>query len=97
MSLPSDDKKSTIRTFNTDPDFRRRPRTDRFCCICQRDLSIDSIGRQVFILGNGWRVVYPDDVAEYVASSHNEDNPIGWCLIGSECVKRIGLEWTKSE
>lgn len=87
----------------TDPDYRRDPKTDRYCCICQRDLAPGKPFRLVHWLGCGW-VLHPDDEAPLAAGalmvddtgtpfSRQED--FGEQKIGMECARRLGLEWSR--
>jgi len=78
-----------MRTKYTDPDFRRTPRTALFCYQCQKDLKPDSPYRMVYIV-DGMHALHPDDVAGYAKGK----NDIGWIQIGSDCARRLGLEWS---
>lgn len=78
------------RTKYTDADFRRRPKSTHFCYQCQKDLVPGAAHRMVFVTGSLF-AVHPDDVA----GSAPEKDDLGWLPIGSDCARRLGLEWTR--
>lgn len=80
----------TTRVHYTDPDFRRRPKTRLFCYQCQKDLKPDSAYRMIFIV-ESMSALHPDDVAGHVMGKDD----LGWLPIGSDCARRLGLEWSK--
>lgn len=73
----------------TDPDFRRRPKTALFCYQCQKDLDPASAHRLVYVV-DGMNALHPGDAAGRVKGP----NDLGWLPIGSDCAKRLGLEWS---
>ena len=77
------------RTKYTDPDFRRNPKTKLFCYQCQKDLNPDSPYRMVFVV-ESMSARHPADVAGYTMGK----NDFGWAPIGSDCARRLGLEWS---
>lgn len=79
-----------IRTQYLDPDYRKDPKTELFCCRCQRDLNPDRKYYYVFLGENGYEATHPED-------AHLAKNPIGWCPIGPECVKHLDKEWYVEE
>lgn len=72
-----------------DYDSRPKPRTDFYCCKCQRDLDRSKRCLWVF-LTNDMYVVRPEHVKRYKGSS------FGWFPIGSDCAAVLGLDWTSS-
>jgi hypothetical protein len=77
-----------MRTKYLDPDFRRTPKTNRWCCVCQRDLDPSKPNRLVLTINDGTDAVYPADSTLATNGVLME--------IGSDCAKRFGLEWTIS-
>ncbi|MFA7256030.1 MAG: hypothetical protein WC047_00445 [Kiritimatiellales bacterium] len=69
-----------------DFDTRRQPKTDRWCVCCQRDINPGSQARTVRILDFPW-VLHPEDA--------------GVCgevfLVGLDCARKIGIEFTLPE
>ena len=74
-----------------DPDFRRDPKTDQWCAICQKDIKGDP--KFYIHLIDGCMALHPDDEDKWKdEGSVGED--YGIQPIGSDCAKRLGLEWT---
>jgi len=71
------------RIIDVDPDFRRNPKTDRYCFYCQRDLK-PGVGYTIFVVDLCLQVVHPED--KNMIESFE-------CLIGPECAKRIPQEY----
>jgi hypothetical protein len=82
--------KNPFRTIFIDPDYRRSPKTSVFCCVCQKDIK----GAPKFYarVVDGCNFVHPEDEA-LVPAGYAED--YGTLPVGSDCAKRIGLEWVK--
>ena len=74
------------RTHYTNPDFRRDPKTNRFCCVCQRDIKGKPAGF-VYLAGGGMDVYHLED------APHQED-ALRW-EVGSECLKKIPAEFVE--
>lgn len=83
-------------------DARRDPKTKRWCIMCQKDIKPGAKARFVrFVdIGGGPYAIHPDDV-EYIESGvlalpanavRHEDQ-----VIGSDCARKLGLEWTIAE
>lgn len=77
------------RTKFVNYDARRDPKTDHFCCCCQRDIGPNTVPRLLY-LANDMSAVHPEDV---LGSERADD--YGWKAIGPECAKRLGLEWSR--
>ncbi|NTF18081.1 hypothetical protein G6L37_06660 [Agrobacterium rubi] len=75
-----------------DYDARPQPKTDRFCCKCQRDLKVGQTHRYVYVV-DGMCAVHPEDIA----AREKQADDYGWLLVGLDCAKKIGLEWTLAE
>lgn len=74
------------RTKDMDPDYRREPKTNRYCVRCQKDIGANQGARRVWTPDGQWHmVVHPEDVIHGDVAH----------LIGSDCAKKIGLEWTE--
>jgi hypothetical protein len=81
-----------IRTEFIDYDARRTPKTKRFCVKCQKDLDPRKAVRRVFVT-EGMHAVHPDDVACYTPKKSDP----GWLLIGFDCARALGMEWSVAE
>ena len=69
------------RLHQCDPDYRRTPKTDRYCWHCQRDIKHESVIAKTFVCADPIMcVVHPDD-------SHMVDCSL--LEIGPECLKKI--------
>lgn len=75
------------RTTFLDFDARRDPRTDRFCIRCQRDLRPGMRARVVWMVPGEPMLVHPED---------RDGSEESW-LLGPECLRRVGAEWTTGE
>ena len=74
-----------MRQVFLDYDARPRPKTDRSCVRCQRDIKPGQPARIVRVLDA--MVLHPDD-----AGAVGED-----FLIGLNCAKKLGLEFSRPE
>ncbi len=84
-----------------DYDARRDPKTDRFSIMCQKDLKPDSKVKAVHMVtgpdGNTPYALHPDDETLWEVWNQNPDHDHGTWLLGNDCAKRLGLEWTRPE
>lgn len=86
------------RTKFFDPDYRRDPKTGRYCEACQRDLKQGQPHRLIMweldtmdaVHGEDWEVARDEIAARRAAR-----NPVNTGLIGMDCARRLGLEWTR--
>ncbi len=69
-----------------DPDYRRDPNTELFCCRCQRSGAVRYL--RVYLRASGHVAVHPNDVEK---SKRPDD--LGWQPIGLDCARIIGKEW----
>lgn len=76
------------RTKFIDPDFRREPKTQLWCCRCQKD--IRGAYRVVHLVNGGAFALHPGDEGKYAADSGD----LGAHPIGPDCARKIGIEWT---
>lgn len=84
------------RTTKIDCDAGPRPKTDRYCVKCQRDIKPDSPARVIHLIDDGGLfALHPADEALYVAGNRRGD--LGATLLGMDCAKTIGLEWSVAE
>jgi hypothetical protein len=81
-----------VRKEFIDYDARREPRTKRFCVRCQKDLDPGKPVRRVYVTGD-MEAIHPDDFGRYLPS----DGDFGWLLIGNDCARILGMEWTLPE
>lgn len=102
---------SFARAKYTDPDFRKDPKTDRFCARCQKDIAPGKPYRLVHLLDGGFYVLHPADEALFQggAEVRNEDGvavdndtrigghgDLGEAIIGPDCARLLGLEWSRA-
>ena len=85
-------QETPIRKEFIDYDARRNPRTKRFCVKCQKDLDPGKPVRRVYVTRD-MEAVHPDDLGRYLPS----DGDLGWWLIGNDCARLLGMEWTAPE
>ncbi len=78
-----------------DPDYRRAPKTPHYCAACQKDLKRGAPFRAIHVVGGGMEALHPDDEAAHKAA-HPDGDPgdLNFFPIGSDCARRLGLEWT---
>ncbi len=69
-----------------DGDYRRQPKTDRYCTYCQRDIKPNSLTRTVQIVNEHF-ILHPEDTSTY-------NGTIQRFIVGADCAQKIGLEWT---
>jgi hypothetical protein len=79
-----------MRTKWMDPDFRRWPKTERYCVLCQSDLTPGQPCRMVRWEADKWEAIHPGDYAR----ADDEIPVLQSGLVGMDCAKRLGLEWT---
>jgi hypothetical protein len=75
------------RTEFIDYDARPQPKTNHFCCKCQKDFKQGQAHRRVFCIEFPF-AVHPDDV--HMVPEGKGD----WYEIGLDCARALGLEWT---
>src|SRR3990167_9410732 len=89
-----------FRFTDLDGDFRRDPKTDRFCVRCQKDMKLGQSARVVHLVGGGHLVLHPSDEDAYTAAMKAEPNgelarsDLGCFPIGMDCARKLGMEWT---
>ena len=81
---------SSLRTKFIDFDARRDPKTDFFCCACQKDMDPKKPCRAVHLVDGGMYALHPKDEEKYAP----DGGDLGCHPIGSDCAKKLGLEWT---
>lgn len=79
----------TLRTKFIDGDYRRDPKTDFFCCACQKDMDRAKPCYSVHLIDGGAFALHRDDESKYVP----DGGELGCHPIGTDCAKRLGLEW----
>lgn len=80
----------TIDVSVGDPNYNRDPKTDFFCCNCQKDIKKDSKFYWAHIIGGGTEILHPEDEAKY---DDDDGGNMDFFPIGPECAGRFGLEW----
>ncbi len=89
------------RTQMTDPDFRREPKTQCYCVLCQRDIKPESPELWVAAeLDKFPQIIHPADIAvahaEIIARRTRYAHPddlVTFERIGSECARKVGKAW----
>lgn len=87
------------RTTPIDPDFRRDPKTVRYCGRCQRDLVDGQPYRLVMYELDRYEAIHSDDweAAEQDIVSRRLQRGKAVLIepVGMDCARRIGLEFTR--
>lgn len=78
-----------VRTQCVDYDARPQPKTDVWCCACQRDIKQGRPCRWVY-LTEDMHAVHPGDLIAHGI----QVSDLGWHRIGMDCARKLGLEWT---
>lgn len=96
------DSKPAFRSKWMDPDFRRDPKTACFCHVCQRDLKAGQAHRRILYELDRFEAVHADDWdaarVDIEARRPSPPAPLSRVvegLVGMECAKRLGLEWSR--
>lgn len=93
------DMKQGFRSKWMDPDFRRVARTNRYCEMCQRDLKQGQPHRRIMYELDRYEAVHGEDWEVAAVDINQRRNtvtaPVVYGLIGMDCAKRLGLEWTR--
>ena len=76
-----------MRTIFLDYDARRNPKTRGYCAMCQRDIGVGASARVVRIRVSDMHILHPEDAGL--------EGDVG--LLGHDCAKKIGLEWSVPE
>lgn len=82
-------------------DARRDPKTSRWCIQCQKDLKPSAHTRTVRVIeiGGGPYSLHPDDEVRYDSGAllieGHDLRDLGQCLMGLDCARSHGMEWTK--
>lgn len=79
------------RTKFLDYDARRTPKTDFSCAMCQRDLDPRSSKVRWIRLVDEVLILHPADDALYAGGDAGQQT----LPVGPECVRKIGVEWTR--
>lgn len=86
---------SVVWVGHLDPDYRRNPKTNHFCCLCQRDIPkpLDQIAFVHYVHG-GDAILAVADEARYEAYSSSQPGgqdagEMGIFAIGPECAKKL--------
>lgn len=81
--------KPLISIFDLDPDFRKEPKTEHYCALCQRDIKTSEKVNQVRLVfdeANSLCVAANDDATTY-------EGDIGLKPVGSECTKKVPTDY----
>lgn len=82
----------SIRKKFFDYEARREPKTRFYCAMCQKDMTeaATKICRIVHLIDGGSQVLHPLDEHVYIPDAGD----CGLQLIGPDCAKKLGLEWS---
>lgn len=95
--------KFPYRVTPMDPDFRREPKTDHYCVLCQRDIKPGSKFRNVMWELDVWYAVHGEDWDIAKADINKRRGPQNSALygpveiapVGMDCARKLGIEFTK--
>jgi hypothetical protein len=76
-----------------DPDYRKDPKTDHFCCRCQKDLPLHKKAGMVHLVNGGNWVLHPSQEKEWNWKGNHHEGDLGGFPIGPECARILGMEW----
>lgn len=94
MSTPSDRPAAHYRTKFLDFDARREPKTDHYCARCQKDIC--GSYRCIHLVDGGAFILHPEDEAVYAATGKaGGSDDCGAHFLGSDCARKLGLEWSR--
>jgi hypothetical protein len=81
----------SFRSKFVDPDFRRMPKSNTYCFVCQKDITkaVPYLGHAAF---GCVEVIHPED-REIADRELDPADNLGLLPVGSDCAKRIGYEW----
>jgi hypothetical protein len=89
----------TFRAKWMDPDFRRDPKTLHYCIMCGRDLKPGQPHRKVMYELDRFEAVHSEDweiaEPEIRASRNCNSDPVVYDLLGMDCARKLGLEWSR--
>lgn len=82
------DKFSVVWVGDLDPDYRRNPKTQHFCCLCQKDIkSAPSDTGYARYVDNGNAILSVQDISRF--SSLQDFGEMHSFPIGPECAKKL--------
>ena len=88
-----------FRTKYLDPDFRKNPKTDSYCIICQRDLKDGQSARLICYELDVYDAIHVDDWEEAADEIKARRAPhlesVVYGFIGGNCAKKLGLDFSK--
>jgi len=70
-----------MRTFYYDPDNRKSPKTNHYCCHCHKD--IKNIKYWAFASNDGWDLIHYEDITDL--------KNVRIAFIGADCVKKLDI------
>jgi hypothetical protein len=86
----------TYRVAYLDSDTRRSPKTDRYCVRCQKDIKPGAATRMVHVVDGGVNILHPEDENIYLKVG-NQRGDCGMHLVGLDCARQLGMEFTWKE
>ncbi len=87
---------TNFRTQCIDGDYRKNPKTQFYCCACQKDMDPAKPCFAVHLVEGGPYVLHPGDEAAYQAdalANGQQPGELGCFPIGNDCAKKLGIEW----
>lgn len=85
------------RTKDINGDYMsRNPKTQRYCCVCQKDIKPGKPARMVHLVDGGPFALHSEDEKIYEAEGDKKGDML-FFYIGPDCAKRLGLEWSTTE
>lgn len=80
----------TLSIFAFCPDYRKKPKSDYYCVVCQKAIRKGSTHRLIHLVDGGNTVLHPQDEHLY----QPDGGDCGLHPIGNDCAKKAGLEWS---
>lgn len=74
--------------LDSNPDFRRQPKTERYCWRCQKDLGANQPARFITFTADGEHIIHPADIDQATAT-------LGAFPVGLDCAAKIGMDWSQ--
>lgn len=81
--------KELISIWDLDPDYRKEPKTDFYCLLCQRDIKNKATAKAVHVVEGGSCICHPDDDQLH----EGKPDDCGMYPVGPECCKKIPADY----
>lgn len=92
MSNKKQNRHELLSVSDMDPDYRREPKTEFFCALCQRDIKNKNTACGIHVVEGGNSICHPGDSHLYEGDSGD----CGIYYVGPECAKKVNKEYRLS-